>query len=177
MKWRKKIPFLHYYFKFCDTLFWHLKMHFNLSEFKNQPASQREMWGFLNILKTLLFINAWIESTYIVDVLYKTKLFSISCPQIKKLTFVGQICPPPKKAQLPNNISWCIVYNLYITDMHVMNMCILVLQLCCQMHYFSICYLHIVLFEKSVAQKSSFMVFVHYSFQAGIIIHIKLQKP
>lgn len=79
------------------------------------------MWGFLNILKTLLFINAWIESsTYIVDV-YKSKLFSISCSQIKKLTFVGQICPPPKKAQLPNNISCCIVYNLHITDMHVMN--------------------------------------------------------
>ena len=87
----------------------------------------------------------------------KLNFFSISFSQIKKLTFVGQICPPPKKAQLPNDISWCIVYNLYITDMHVMNMCILVLQLCCQMHYFSICYLHIVLFEKSVAQKK----FIH----------------
>ena len=47
---------------------------------------------------------------------------------------------PSKKAQLPNDVSCCIMYILYITDMHVMNMCILVLQLCCQMHYFSICY-------------------------------------
>ena len=91
------------------------------------------------------------------QLMYIKTFFQFPSHRLKSSHLQDRFVPLQKKAKLPNNISCCIVYNLCITDMHVMNMCILVLQLCCQMHYFSICYLHIVLFEKSVAQKK----FIH----------------